>query len=90
MLLMFHCLWIRIPFCISFDFCRPQDPLKRANGVPLPLTKPLFDAIQKFGRSLWYDVTGAQEPVESPLLTSSSILSGSALCSEWRAPVLPK
>ena len=31
-------------------FCRPQDPLKRANGVPLALMKPLIDAIQKLGR----------------------------------------
>ena len=58
--------------------------------MPLALMKPLIDAIQKLGRSLWYDVTGAQGPVESVLLTSSSILSGSALCSEWLAPVLPK
>ena len=79
-----------VPLCISLHFCRPRVPLKRANGVPLALMKPLIDAIRKLGRSLWYDVTGAEGPVESLLLTSSSILSRSALCSEWPAPVLPK
>ena len=47
-----------VPLCISLHFCRPQDPLKRANGLPLALMKPLIDATQKQGRSLWYDVTG--------------------------------
>ena len=46
--------------------------------MPLALMKPMIDAIQKLGRSLWYDVTGAQWPVESPLLTSGTILTGSA------------
>ena len=47
-----------VPLCISLHFCCPQDPLKRANWVPLALMKALIDAIQKLGRSLWYDVTG--------------------------------
>ena len=51
-------LILSVPPCISHHFCRPQDPLKRANGMPLGLMKPLIDAIQKLGRSLWYDVTG--------------------------------
>ena len=41
----------------SIHFFRLQDPLKRANGVPLALMRPLIDAIQKLGKSLWYDVT---------------------------------
>ena len=55
-----------VPLCISLHFCRPQDPLKRANGVPLALMKPLIDAIQKLGRSLWYDVTGGSRACGVP------------------------
>ena len=46
-----------VPLCSSLHFCRPQDPLERAHRVPLALMKPLIDAIQKLGRSLWYHVT---------------------------------
>ena len=55
-----------VPLCTSLHFCRPQDPLKRANGVPLALMKPLIDAIQKLGRSLWYDVTGGSKTCGVP------------------------
>ena len=49
-----------------FHFCRPQDPLKRANGLPLALMKPVIDAIQKLGRSLWYGVTGGSRACGVP------------------------
>ena len=55
-----------VPLSISLHFSRPQDPLKRANKVPLPLMKPLIDAIQKLGRSLWYDVTGGSRACGIP------------------------
>ena len=55
-----------VPLCISLPFCRPQDPLKRANGVAVALMKPLIDAIQKLGRSLWYDVTGSSRDCGIP------------------------
>ena len=55
-----------VPLFMSLHFCRPRDPLKRANGVPLALMKPLIDTIQKFGRSLWYDVTGGSRACGIP------------------------
>ena len=56
-----------VPLCISLHSCPPQDPPKRANGVLLALMKPLIDAIQKLGRSLWYDVTGGSRACGVPL-----------------------
>ena len=55
-----------VPLRICLHFCCPQDPLKRANGVPLALMKPLIDAIQKLRRSLWYDVTGGSRACGIP------------------------
>ena len=51
---------------ILLHFCCPQDPLKRANWVPPALMKPLIDVIQKFGRYLWYDVTGGSRACGIP------------------------
>ena len=36
-----------VPHCSPLHFCHPQDHLKRANGVPLALMKPLIDAIEQ-------------------------------------------
>ena len=59
-------LTFSVPLCISLHFCHPQDPLKRANGVLLVLMNPLIDAIQKLGRSLWYDLTGGSRACGIP------------------------
>ena len=34
--------------------------------MPLALMKPLIDAIQKLGKSLWYDVTGGSRSCGVP------------------------
>ena len=55
-----------VPLCIFLHFCLPQDPFKRTNGMPLALMKPLIDAVQKLGRSLWYDVSGCSRACGVP------------------------